>query len=136
MVTEGGPRNPRHPVPLAVLGGGRNRTDHRGVGQCILDGCAGDWSDCNGYYEDGCETDLAHDAHNCDVCFTPCKRPAHGIAGCSARMCGIGGCDPGWEDCDGDPENGCEHEIWTDAECLTCKLPCPDGKHCDQGVCI
>ncbi len=105
-------------------------------GQCILDGCAGDWWDCNGNYDDGCEIDLAHDAHNCDICFTPCKRPAHGIAGCSARMCGIGGCDPGWEDCDGNPDNGCEHEIWTDAECLTCKLPCPDGKHCDQGVCI
>ena len=57
----------------------------------------------------------------------------NGIAGCSNKQCVIGGCNPGWENCDDDPSNGCEHPIWTDQECMTCKLPCPDGHELRAG---
>ena len=48
----------------------------------------------------------------------------------------IGSCNHGWEDCDHDPDAGCEQQIWTDQECLTCDLPCPSGTSCAQGVCL
>jgi hypothetical protein len=48
----------------------------------------------------------------------------------------ISGCIEGYEDCNHDPKDGCEHKIWTNEECLTCGLPCPEGTTCDQGVCI
>ena len=60
----------------------------------------------------------------------------NGIAGCTNKQCVIGGCNPGWENCDGDLANGCEHPIWTDQECMTCDLPCPEGTSCAQGVCL
>ena len=57
------------------------------------------------------------------------------MAGCSNKECTIGGCNPGYEDCDQHYDTGCEEKIWTDQACLYCGLPCPDGTHCAQGVC-
>jgi len=107
-------------------------------GLCFIEvgACLGDWEDCDGNVSNGCETDLAHDPMNCNRCFRECAKPSNGIAGCSMRECTIGGCNPGWEDCDEKPATGCEHPIWTDQECLTCKLPCAEGTHCMQGVCM
>jgi hypothetical protein len=105
-------------------------------GECAPDMCLGTWRDCNQDPRDGCETDVAHDPYNCGVCGKMCDRPANGIAGCSNKMCKIGGCNPGWEDCDGNDANGCERPIWTDQECMTCNLPCPQGTSCAQGVCM
>jgi hypothetical protein len=104
--------------------------------QCILDGCVADWKDCDHIYENGCEIDVAHDAYNCGSCDMKCPKPDNGIAGCSDKQCTIGGCNPGFEDCNQQYDDGCEHQIWTDQECLTCGLPCPDGTHCAQGVCM
>jgi hypothetical protein len=100
--------------------------------------CIGDWDDCNGREDDGCETDLAHNPQHCGDCSNACPvTPYRGIAGCSERKCAIRGCDKRWADCDGLPGNGCEHELlWSDEECLTCGLPCPEGTHCDQGMCL
>jgi hypothetical protein len=106
-------------------------------GECATDFCLGTWRDCNHNTSDGCEIDVAHDPMFCGECeTTPCAQPTHGIAGCSNKQCVIGGCDPGWENCDDDESNGCEHPIWTDQECMTCKLPCPEGTSCAQGVCL
>ena len=112
-------------------------------GECAPDGCLGTWRDCNMDPRDGCETDVAHDPRNCSECGHMCDRPTNGVAGCSNKMCVIGGCNPGWENCDDKDDNdnptddnGCEHPIWTDAECQTCKLPCPQGTSCAQGVCL
>jgi hypothetical protein len=100
------------------------------------DSCLGGWDDCDGISENGCETDLAHSALHCGDCAVACERPDNGIAGCSNGTCVIGACNPGWEDCDHNPASGCEREIWTDQECLTCDLPCPSGTSCAQGVCL
>lgn len=108
-------------------------------GECAFDGCLGTWRDCNQDQDprDGCETDIAHDPNHCGGCtMEPCARPMNGVAGCTDKKCVIGGCNPGWENCDGNQANGCEHPIWTDAECMTCKSPCPDGMSCAQGVCL
>jgi len=106
-------------------------------GACVIaaNGCVDNWKDCNQLYEDGCETDIGHNAYNCGGCGLKCDRPPNGIAGCSAGACTIGGCNPGYEDCNGKYMDGCEEKIWTDAACLYCGVPCPDGTHCAQGVC-
>jgi len=104
--------------------------------ECMIESCVDPWKDCNGTYGDGCEIDLAHNPENCETCGRVCMKPKNGIAGCSEKQCTIGGCNPGHEDCDGDYLNGCEHDIWTDLECIGCGIPCPDGTHCDQGVCV
>jgi len=112
-------------------------------GECAPDRCLGTWRNCNMDPRDGCETDVAHDPRNCGECNNMCDRPINGVAGCSDKVCVIGGCNPGWENCDdkddnADPadDNGCEHPIWTDQECFACGLPCADGTHCEQGVCL
>lgn len=98
--------------------------------------CFPGWDDCDGISENGCETDLTHNPKHCGDCGTVCAKPKDGIAGCTMGRCVIGGCNPGFEDCDHDPTNGCERQIWTDQECLTCDQPCPQGTKCDQGTCI
>lgn len=98
--------------------------------------CIRGWDDCDPSPENGCETDLTHNRMHCGRCFNACSNPMNGTAGCSERECVIGSCNKGWEDCDHKLENGCEKPIWTDLDCLGCGLPCPEGTHCAQGVCL
>jgi len=107
-------------------------------GQCIIEakGCVEPWRDCNLDPNDGCETDISHTADSCGACFYKCANPTNGIAGCSAGQCTIGGCNPGFEDCDHNYGTGCEERIWTDQQCNYCDTPCPDGTHCNRGVCL
>ena len=60
------------------------------AGVCISNGCIGTYRDCNA--DPGCETDVAHDPGNCGQCGMSCRTPEHGVPGCSARLCAIGGC--------------------------------------------
>lgn len=80
------------------------------AGECAVLKCNPPYEDCDGR-EPGCETDLAHDPNHCDGCNNePCRTP-HGTPACSARMCATGGCDPGWQDCNRMPFDGCETDI-------------------------
>jgi len=106
-------------------------------GHCIVDSCVGDWADCDTIAMNGCEIDLAHDPKYCGDCNAePCPRPQNGTAGCSDKKCVIGSCNPRYGDCDHDPDGGCEQEIWTDQQCLSCTVGCDAGTHCMQGVCM
>ena len=51
--------------------------------------------------------DLSVDPGNCGQCGVSCVIP-HASPACSGNACAIASCDPGWTDCDGDPQNGCE----------------------------
>ncbi|MBK9753692.1 MAG: hypothetical protein IPO88_09335 [Nannocystis sp.] len=51
--------------------------------------------------------DLSVDPGNCGKCGVSCVIP-HASPACSGNACAIASCDPGWTDCDGDPQNGCE----------------------------
>jgi hypothetical protein len=45
-------------------------------------------------------------------------------------------CDPGWEDCDGIIENGCETHVAIDPNnCGICERPCGTGQTCCQCLC-
>lgn len=73
--------------------------------------CAAGLDDCNGFAGDGCETPLNTTA-NCGACGVACM-PNHAQGRCSVdamsrASCVIGGCSPGYRDCDGNVANGCE----------------------------
>jgi hypothetical protein len=68
--------------------------------------CTGDWGDCDGDNDNGCE-ELLIDRNNCGQCGRVCD-PPHGNGYCNAPNCAITSCDSGWNNCDGDAWNGCE----------------------------
>ena len=82
-------------------------------GQCRVAACVGDWFECQQTDpRDGCETDLAHDPNNCNECGLRCSTD-NGLPGCSMRRCATGGCNEGFDDCDRNPDNGCETDLRT-----------------------
>jgi hypothetical protein len=56
----------------------------------------------------GCETDTGHSVNNCGSCNHPCAPQANAFPGCSQGACMIQGCEPGYADCDGHYDTGCE----------------------------
>jgi hypothetical protein len=78
---------------------------------------------CNG----ACVPD---DVHNCGTCGHDCTNLPHvsGPTGCSASgACVIasGSCTPGWADCDGNADDGCEQDITQPGHCGSCTTVCP-----------
>lgn len=109
-----------------------------GTGQVCKDGacvmgcnaehaCPGGMGCCDG----GCVA--LNTTEHCGVCGNAC----------GAEMQCVGGaclCRTGWDDCDGDPKNGCEVHVATDAEnCGYCNASCPTEAHsapaCFAGAC-
>jgi hypothetical protein len=104
-------------------------------GQCAVATCLQDYDDCD--TQPGCETDLAHDPNHCGSCLAPPCATANGTAGCSAKMCATGGCNPGYEDCNRNPRDGCEVDLRSNAEhCGGCDHACASGQVCDAGACV
>jgi len=82
--------------------------------QCQVVGCERHWGQCG---HDECEIDLQHDPDNCCICGTVCTELPHAFRACSGS-CTIGGCRPGFQDCNGDPRDGCETDVsGTDGGC-------------------
>lgn len=104
---------------------------------CAVAGCIGDYKNCSQTAESGCEIDSAHDPLNCGGCNVICMNPAHGIAGCSANQCAVGGCDDGFEDCNHLYADGCETDLRkTPQSCGTCGHACAPDQTCELGVCV
>ncbi len=76
------------------------------AGMCVDIQCAQGWGDCNMQDADGCETAL-DSVSDCGECGRACSAGEHASAACVAGECALS-CDAPWEDCDGDPANGCE----------------------------
>ncbi|MFO0756798.1 MAG: DNRLRE domain-containing protein [Byssovorax sp.] len=89
---------------------------------CYKVTCAANFADCNGVAADGCEADL-HSTATCGSCGTPCALP-HATASCATGACAVGSCDLGWGDCDGNPQNGCETDLTSTANCGACGVAC------------
>ncbi|HEY8375086.1 MAG TPA: choice-of-anchor L domain-containing protein [Nannocystis sp.] len=76
--------------------------------------------------------DLTSDPEHCGSC-EPCQAPPHAQAICTMAQCGVGPCEDGWSDCDGDPNNGCE----TAGSCQCepgATQPCYSGPPGTEGV--
>jgi hypothetical protein len=94
------------------------------AGTCAVAACVVGFGNCDGQAANGCERDLATDPDHCGACGRPCSRP-NASSTCTAGLCGLGACHPGFDDCDADPVNGCESPVSSDpANCGACGLGC------------
>jgi hypothetical protein len=108
-------------------------------GECAIGDCESGAADCDGDLANGCETDLVSNAMHCGGCGNDCNALPHvESATCGANSCTGFMCEPGFGDCDGRPDNGCEQPLNTLAHCGACGAECaPDNAiaECDTGTC-
>lgn len=61
---------------------------------------------------------------------------ANAEGSCVDGTCELASCAAGFDDCDGDPANGCESATATDpSTCGVCGYDCPTGDSCEDGIC-
>jgi hypothetical protein len=100
--------------------------------------CNAGFADCDGDAANGCEVSLATTPSHCGACGSACS-VANGVAGCAAGRCTLARCNTGYADCDGDPANGCETNLGTNAlHCGACNTRCAfpgAGARCNAGRC-
>jgi hypothetical protein len=107
-------------------------------GNCTAGKCQSGWADCNMDPKDGCEAKLDYDPLNCGGCgmkcaianaIVGCGPPQNGMSGCYIRACNFG-----FDDCDGNPANGCETNVSADVKnCGACGMVCPAVPHATVG---
>lgn len=103
---------------------------------CYIASCDFGFDDCNGDVADGCETSVLSDAKHCGSCGNSCPRPPHAAATCQNAACRLTTCDPGFADCNGDPRDGCETNIFVDkSNCGACGNTCGNQQVCQNGAC-
>lgn len=109
--------------------------------QCIVVGGVL-YENCNNQTSDGCETPL-NTNQNCGACGNACNATtvlnAVGPT-CTPAGCGYASCQAGFDDCDGNPNNGCETPLNTSDDCggcnVACAVPNPGGTAtCQTGSC-
>ncbi len=136
---------PREPGPLPCVDGADcalpNATGRCAAGACEVASCTSGYTDCNRQPSDGCEVRTGNDVNNCGRCGARCPVPAHTTVGCASGMCIPTACAAGYGDCDGDPANGCEADLATDAlHCGACGQTCTRlnvaGAACAVGRCV
>ena len=103
-------------------------------GVCGVTVCAAGFANCDNNPSNGCETATTTLA-NCRSCGVACAAPPNAAATCTAAGCGFA-CSSGYDNCDGNAANGCEHDVATDeANCGACGNACTDGRTCVAGAC-
>ncbi len=90
------------------------------VGACAIGACDQGFGNCDGDAQNGCEASLTTNV-DCGACGVPCAFP-NAASSCAAGSCALVACNPGFANCDGDAQNGCEPS------------PCADGGHCVVGA--
>lgn len=100
-----------------------------GVPSCVASACqivcATGYADCDDDRANGCEKKVDSDASNCGACGKVCAA-GNGTPRCNDGVCGVSDCPAGFGDCDGDPKNGCEVDLTSDAQnCKICGSACP-----------
>jgi len=111
------------------------------AGFCVPGTCVGGQADCDGQPGNACEANILTDEANCGSCGAICA--ASQFANAASAECVNGTCAPlacavGFDDCDGDPANGCETSLRTTSDCNACATACsfPNAAaSCSTGVC-
>ncbi len=84
-------------------------------------------------------TDLATDVDNCGACKAACRGArANQVDRCVKGLCAVE-CEKGFADCNGDPSDGCEVDLTTNAaNCGACGVRCElgVGQPCIGGKCL
>jgi hypothetical protein len=86
-------------------------------------GCA---NSCAGPTPDNCQTvcvNLQNDVQHCGSCTHPCNLP-NAQARCAAGMCAIASCNQNFDDCNGNPTDGCEASLSRPQTCGSCAVSC------------
>lgn len=73
-------------------------------------------ADCDLNPANGCETSLSTSIQHCGDCGRVCS-VANGTPACTAGMCEVAQCAPGFSNCDSNPQNGCELSHVTGSSC-------------------
>ena len=101
---------------------------------CTIVSCDTGFLDCDASAGTGCEINGNEDLNNCGSCGSECIVD-NGEATCAGGSCAVAACDDGYEDCDGDPSNGCESFLDSDADnCGACGAAC--GYANGTGICV
>ena len=98
--------------------------------------CESGWTDCDQQDTNGCEADTDTDTSNCGTCGTTCTND-HGTTSCSSGSCAPS-CQTGWDNCNDDPNDGCETEVKSLSNCGSCGTTCSLAnatETCSTGVC-
>lgn len=102
------------------------------AGECKVDACLDDRTDCNADGGDGCERDLDTDSAHCGSCNHACDAP--GTSGtCAAGSCSTA-CVSGFHDCAGT----CKRDTSPDScgtSCTPCTAPAGATATCTAGAC-
>lgn len=86
--------------------------------------CLGDYADCNGSADDGCEVDLAHAVAHCGACNAACGVAPRSTATCNDGQCGLQ-CNANYADCNGLRGDGCEVDTTSSvSHCGGCGRAC------------
>ncbi|MEZ4394039.1 MAG: hypothetical protein R3A48_23440 [Polyangiales bacterium] len=116
-----------------------NATASCAGGRCAVASCDAGFADCDGNPSNGCEVNLRADARHCGACQSACA-PANGAGACVSGRCAVASCNAGFADCDGDPSNGCEVILASDAaHCGACGARCQVANAvpaCASGRCV
>jgi len=104
------------------------------AGSCRMGACDAGFADCDGDAATGCEMDI-RTLTDCGACGTACALP-NATATCATETCEIDSCSANFDDCDGNPANGCEVDVTnTNDHCGACRNRCPGSRRCCSGVC-
>ena len=100
--------------------------------------CPAGSAECDGDFSVECEIEIASDPAHCGACETLCA-PAHALPSCVAGICRIEACEGSYQDCNGDPSDGCEANLQSDPDnCTACGLACSRSNGdpvCVAGTC-
>ena len=81
--------------------------------------------------------DIADPRYGCglDTCV-PCTVAHAPRAVCKENVCAILECHEEWADCNGDPVDGCETDLFSSRSCGACGNVCPsEERFCLRGTC-
>ncbi len=110
-------------------------------GTCIRSSCA--FADANCPSRIRWDVTAQSEAGDCLCSPYPCPSPAHATATCVKGACRIASCDTGYQDCDGQHDNGCEANVansdmqldaWID-HCGACGAGCSRPAHASGVSC-
>ncbi|MBL8604225.1 MAG: discoidin domain-containing protein [Myxococcales bacterium] len=94
------------------------------AGVCGIARCNDNFGDCDGDASNGCETDTRASVAHCGGCGAACQNRPNAPAVCAGGSCALV-CAGGFQDCDSNPNNGCEVDLRSDAaHCGACGRSC------------
>lgn len=102
--------------------------------KCTIDECEEPFVDCDSEPDTGCETNVTADIEHCGACLKRCS-DTNGTPDCVDSRCRIE-CSNGFDNCDGDVDNGCETRSSFDTQnCGRCRAICPRGDDDEEPFC-